>query len=78
MEKGGMWHDSAQRRYSWTTGATPWCQDGMFHRDPKDGWQSENGIKASRNCILDQSKDEILASQDWRYRKVEEHRKEFC
>ena len=27
----------------------------MFHSDPKDGRQSENGRKASRNYILDQS-----------------------
>ena len=71
-----MWHDSTQRKYSWTVGTTPWCQDGMFHRDPKDGRQSENGRKTSRNRISDQSEDEIPASQDWRSKQVEEHGKE--
>ena len=49
-----MWHDSAQSKYSWTIGATPWCQDGMFHRDPEDGQQNENGGKTSWNCISGQ------------------------
>ena len=47
-----MWHDYSQRKYSWTIGEAPWCQDGMFHRYPKDGLESENGGKESWNYIL--------------------------
>ena len=48
----------------------------MFHSDPEDGRQNENGGKTSMNCISDQSEDEIPASQDWRSRWVKEHGKE--
>ena len=70
-----MWHDPAQRKYSWTTGTTALCQDGMFHRDLEDGSQSQNGRKSSKNYIFDQLEDEIPACQDWRSRQVEEHGK---
>ena len=34
----------------------------MFHKNPKDGGQNEDGGKTSRNCILDESEDEIPRS----------------
>ena len=54
-----MWHDPAQINYSWTTRVAPWCENGMFHNNPEDGRQNENGGKTSKSCISDQSKDEI-------------------
>ena len=30
-KKGGMWHDPAQRKYSWTIRAAPWFKYGMFY-----------------------------------------------
>ena len=48
----------------------------MFHSDLEYDQQSENRGKASRNCISDQSEDEIPASQYLTSRQVEENGKE--